>query len=218
METKNIRKYLMLGIIGAAVTVAGELLQGAVVAPEMANEMVRIFSTIGVLPVWRIGLGSTLGGLGILMQWFGFHGICLSFDNKNTRMASAYRAGNLGFAILGSLVHILMSVYMFVYKLTSPMGMGHTYRMEFMNWFVMPITVIFFAAYGLFSVTMFIQFFKKHTVFQKWSWVLNPVIGKIVINMLTAVLPNTALVNGIGFADMGLTSLITFVVLYCLCK
>lgn len=71
-------------------------------------------------------------------------------------------------------------------------------------------------AYGLFAVSMFVQFLKKHTIFPKWCWVLNPIAGKAVINILTAMLPNTALVNGIGFADMGLTSLVTFGVLYCL--
>lgn len=216
MDREKIRSYLKLGILGAVITIAGELLQGAIAAPDAADEMTRLFSTIDVLPVWRMGLGSTLGGLGILMQWFGFQGIFLSFDNQSSRWAKACRAGNVGFTIIGAMIHILLSVWMYVYKFTAPMG--RTYLTEFTLWFVLPITVIFFAAYGVFAVSIFVQFFKRHTIFPKWCWALNPIIGKATINVLTALLPNTALVNGIGFADMGLTSLITFAVLYFLIR
>lgn len=124
MDRTKIKRYLWLGILGALVTVAGELLQDAVTAPDGGNEMSRLFSAIEALPVWRIGLGSTLGGLGILMQWFGFQGIFLSFDNQVSRLARAYRFGNAGFTIIGAMMHILLSMWMYVYKFTSPLGMG----------------------------------------------------------------------------------------------
>lgn len=211
MDRKRIKKHLALGILGAVVTVVGELLQGAVAAPEAGDEMARLFSTIAVLPVWRIGLGSSLGGLGILMQWFGFQGICLSFADQDTRLAKAFRVGNVGFTVIGAMVHILMSVWMHVIKFSAETE-------AFTLWFLVPIVAIFFAVYGLFAVSMFVQFWKKNTIFPRWCAFLNPILGKAVINGLTAVLPNTALCNGIGFADMGLTSLVTFTVLYILCR
>lgn len=210
----KIKKYLLIGLIGAIITVVGEMLGGLVPSPDTTDQMTRFFSSVELLPVWRIGLCSTIGGLGILMQFFGFHALYLTFDNKESRIVKLFYAGNCGFTIIGAMIHILMSMFMYVYKVNAGVENFENIIIEFSIWFLAPMTVIFYLAYAIFAFAMFSQIIKGHTLFPKWFWVFNPIIGKVVINTITAVLPSSAIMNGIGFSDMGLTSLVTFAALY----
>lgn len=210
---EKIRKNLVIGLIGAVITVIGEMLGGLVPSPDTTNQMTRLFSSIELLPVWRIGLCSSIGGLGILLQFFGFHALYLSFDNKESRAARIFYAGNCGFTIIGSIIHILMSMFMYVYKMSAGAENCENILADFSIWFLAPMTVLFYLVYGIFAVVMMVQVGKGHTPFPKWCMVFNPIVGKIVINMITGILPASAFVNGIGFSDMGITSVITFLVL-----
>ncbi len=203
-ENNKIKKYMTIGLIGALITVVGEMLQGAVPSVEVADKMSNLFSSFDNLPVWRIGLGSTIGALGILFQFFGVYGIYLTFTNKESKTAKVYNVGMYVFSILGSIVHVLMSMMIDAYKIS----MEH--MIEVTIWFVVPIVVIFFVGYIPFAVAMAMQFWKKQTTLPKWIFWLNPLFGKVFFNAITAILPSSALVNGISFSNMGLSSVILF--------
>lgn len=70
--------------------------------------------------------------------------------------------------------------------------------------------------YGYKAIAMAIPIIKGKTIFPKWAFVLNPLTGKVVLNILALVMPNTAVCNGIRMSNMGLGSLITFVGLWIL--
>ncbi len=204
LDHNKIMRCTTIGLIGALITVCAEMLQGAVPSGELAGKMGRLFSSFDALPVWRIGLGSTLGALGILLQFFGVYGIYLSFTNKESRIAKTYHVGMYVFSILGSIVHILMSMMIYAYKIS----MEH--MTEVTLWFAAPMVILFFIGYIPFSLAMAMQFWKRQTVLPKWLFWLNPLFGKVFFNALTSVLPGSALVNGISFSNMGLSSLILF--------
>ncbi len=203
-DTKKIRRYMIIGLIGALVTVVGEMLQGAVPSGQVADKITSLFSSFDNLPVWRIGAGSTIGALGILFQFFGVYGIYLTFRNKESMAAKIYYAGMYVFSILGSIVHVLMSMMIDAYKIS----MEH--MIEVTIWFVAPIVILFFLGYIPFAVAMAIQFWTKQSTLPKWLFWLNPLFGKIFFNVITAILPSSALVNGISFSNMGLSSVILF--------
>ncbi len=209
IDYKKIRKYTILGLLGAVVTVFAEMMQGAVPSGNTADKMAALFSSFDNLAVWRIGVGSTVGAIGILMQFFGVYAIYLSFEDTNTKSAKVYHAGMYVFSVLGAIVHILMSFMIYGYKISMDA------MIEVTIWFVLPLVVLFFAGYIPFAVAMAIQFFKKRTTFPKWIFILNPLLGKAFFNALTSVLPSSALVNGISFSNMGLSSVILFTA--CLC-
>ncbi len=118
VDYNKIKRYMTIGLIGALITVCGEMLQGAVPSGEVADKMTTLFSSFDNLPVWRIGLGSTVGALGILLQFFGVYGIYLSFTNKGSKTAKVYNVGMYVFSILGSIVHVLMSMMIDAYKVS----------------------------------------------------------------------------------------------------
>ncbi len=211
-DCKKIKKYMLLGWIGAAVTVFAEMLQGAVPSGDTADKMTALFSSFDNLAVWRIGVGSTVGAIGILMQFFGVYAIYLSFEDKTTKGAKVYHAGMYVFSLLGAIVHILMSFMIYGYKL----GMGT--MIEVTVWFVLPLVILFFAGYIPFAFAMAIQFFKRRTPFPRWMFLLNPLIGKAFFNAITAILPSSAIVNGISFSNMGLSSVILFALCLCMIR
>ncbi len=203
-DSNKIKRYIAIGLLGALITVCGEMLQGAVPSGEASDKMGMLFSSFDNLPVWRIGLGSTVGALGILLQFFGVYGIYLSFTNKESKTAKIYQAGMYVFSILGSIVHVLMSMMIDAYRISIE------HMMEVTIWFVAPIVFLFFLGYIPFAIAMALQFWRRQTIFPKWLFWLNPLFGKVFFNVITTLLPNSALVNGISFSNMGLSSVVLF--------
>ncbi len=200
----KIQKNIYLGLLGALVTVVGEMLQGAVVSINTTNKITALFSSFDNLPVWRIGLGSTIGALGILLQFFGVYAIYLTFKNQNYKYAKIYHIGMYVFSIIGAIVHVLMSMMVYAYKISM------ANMVEVTIWFVLPILVIFFICYIPFSISMAVQFYTKQSIFPKWFFILNPLFWKIAFAIVTGILPNSALTNGISYSNMGLSSVILF--------
>lgn len=165
------------------------------------------------LAVWQIGLGAVIGGLGILGQYLGFYGLYQTFDNKESKIAKAYFVGNIGFAFVGSLVYFVLCVLMYVYKMNANSTNCWQIIGEFSLWFIAPLLIIFFILYGIFSVAMFWQMFKKHTVFPKWFCILNPIIGKAVFGIVAFLLPSSAFANAFSNACMGLTSVVILAIM-----
>lgn len=234
MKIKSIKQLFILGLIASLITVVGEMI-GAF-APStntgsnaLADATVWVENIMGTnifsrelmalncfenLAVWQIGLGATIGGLGILGQYLGFYGVYKTFDNKDSMLAKAYWVGNIGFAFIGSIVHVVLCVLMYVYKMNANSENCWKIVGEFSLWFIVPITVIFYVLYAIFSVAMFIQIFKKHTIFPRWCCALNPVIGKAFFGIIVAVLPDSAFTNAFNNAKMGLTSVVTLMCLF----
>ncbi len=206
------QKYIVIGLIAAIVTVVAELLQGWVPSTDISDKMSILFSSIENMSVWRIGLGSTIGAIGILLQYYGMQAIYLTFDNKDSRSAKIYSIGLYGFSFLGAIIHVLMSMLMYVYKVNVGNSDQLAIVTDFTLWFVVPLLVLFFALYIPFAVVMFVQIWQGHSILPRWVAWLNPLCGKFFFGMITGLLPSSAMVNGISNANMGLSSLILFTV------
>ena len=87
---------------------------------------------------------------------------------------------------------------------------------DFSLWFVLPFSLVFMIIYLPMIVAMAIPIIKGKTIFPKWAVIFNPLTGKVVLNAIAMIAPNTELVNGIRMSNMGIGSLITFVGLWIL--
>ena len=85
--------------------------------------------------------------------------------------------------------------------------------MEYMIWFAMPFVIVFLIGYIWFSIIMFNKFCRNETIFPKWCCLLNPVIGKIFFNIVSALIPISALANGIIYSNMGIAAIVIFAIL-----
>ena len=207
MDVAKIKKYLIIGLIGAIITVIGEMSQGLAETVVASDSMTGLFATYETLPVWRIGFGSTVGAFGILLQYFGVYAIYLSFKEKEDKASELYKKGIYNYAFIGAIIHILMSLMIYVYKVNNAL------LKDFTIWFVVPFLILFFAGYIGFSIIMFQKFRKQKTIFPAWCCILNPIIGKGVINVIAALIPVSLLSNGVSYSNMGITAVVTFTVL-----
>lgn len=207
MNKSKIKKNLIVGLIGAVITVIGEMSQGLSETVHATNVMEETFATYATLPVWRIGFGSTVGAIGILLQYFGVYAIFLSFKDRNDKSSKLYKIGIYNYAFIGAIIHILMSLMIYIYKIDSEL------IIDFTKWFVAPFLIIFFIGYIWFCVIMFNKLRKRETIFPAWCCVLNPLIGKCFINIISVLVPITVLSNGISYSNMGITAVIMFLVL-----
>ena len=60
---------------------------------------------------------------------------------------------------------------------------------------------------------MFNKFRKKETIFPAWCCVLNPILGKGIFNVVSALIPVSILSNGVSYSNMGITAVIIFTIL-----
>lgn len=235
MENRKSKQLLLIGLLASIVTFIGEMLGGFAPSSEtmsigltdailwlentfgseladmFSSEFASMVSSFENLSVCQIGLGAVIGGLGILAQYLGYLGIYQYFNNKESKIAKLYYFANIGYTIVGSMIHILFSMLTYVYKVNAQSPNCWAVVGEFSLWFLAPMFVVFFIGYGILAVTLFIQIFKRHTTFPKWYCILNPVLlGKVVIRLLVGILPASALVNGISYSNMGISSIVLF--------
>lgn len=69
--TQKARKMLLIGLLGAILTLIGDLLIGYVKFPEGAGMLEGYFAAALALPVWRPILGGMAGFLGISLEFLG---------------------------------------------------------------------------------------------------------------------------------------------------
>ena len=77
--------------------------------------------------------------------------------------------------------------------------------------YVIPCMVIFFAAYLVNVVTFIIIIAKKKTMLPSCLWLINPLMFKILLNMLGK-LSTSAFWNGVACSNMSLGAIIIFTV------
>ena len=141
--------------------------QGFVATIDSSNLMMQEFETYASLPGWRHGFGSTVGAIGILIQFFGVYAIYLSFKNKDDKNSKKYKIGIFNYCVIGAIVHILLAIAIYVLKINSEL------LMEYMIWFTMPIVLVFLIGYIWFCIIMFNKFRRNETIFPKWCCLLN---------------------------------------------
>ena len=118
-------------------------------------------------------------------------------------------------AVGGGAVHLPCGVFMWIYRsVTEAAGpeAGREIALNYLLYFLLPVTVVFTVFFTGANVVQFIAFVKGRTPFPKWYCVFNLLIGKGVFNAARQ-LGNTALFNGIGTSNMSLGAIVMFTAL-----
>lgn len=207
-------RYLIIGLIAAAVTVlGGELPLGWYVRPEVGDMLQSQFAGYGSVSMPHIASGIFFGGIGIALQGFGYEGISrlLYRDTDCKRTARLTHIGALFCGMFGPLVHILCAAGMYFCKSGSTDEL-----LRFMLYFVMPITVVFMPVYMAMMIALFIAVIRGKTGLPRWSAVLNPAVVMMLVNIAASFLGNSHAANALQMANMGVGSLVFF--LYWLVK
>lgn len=214
-EDKRWRKMLLSGMIFAFVTmILGEIPIGWVIYPETGNGLLDIIMGSGNLSILQMVSGALFGGVFIPLQYYGFKAIAdIISKTEYNRCAKITEIGAKVIAFGGGTVHVLCVALMFICKVENTGNLTQIPQnvIDFALWLVLPFSAIFMIIYMPMTIAMAIPIIKGKTIFPKWAVVFNPLTGKVVLNALAMVAPNTKFANGIRMSNMGIGSLITFV-------
>ena len=135
------KKLLLIGLIGAIITViGGELPLGWYTNPDLPDRVMEQFAGYGSVSDLQLALGVFFGGIGIALQGLGYEGISkiIGTDSQLRHPSKIIHIGALACGSLGPLVHILAIAMMYVCRSGNQEEI-----MRFAGLMVAPITIVF---------------------------------------------------------------------------
>ena len=216
MNREKAERHLKIGLVGALLTLVGDLLIGAAKFPDGANMIDGYFAIALAMPAWRPILGGLIGFVGICLEYCGLMTIYPLIREKMPRGGRFYKlAMYVYLAVGGGAVHLPCGTFMWIYKaVTGAAGeaVGRDIAIKYLLYFLLPVTVVFAVFFVGAGIVQFIAFAKGRTPFPVWYCAFNLMIGKAVFNGVRR-LGNTALINGIGTSNMSLGAIVMFTAL-----
>ena len=214
-QEKNIR-MVKLSLIGALLTLIGDLLIGGARFPDGASLIEGYLAAALAYPAWRPIAGGLIGLLGICMEVPGLLTVFSLMKDKMPHGARFYRFSMYVYLALGgAAVHLPCGVLMWLYKEVSDLaGAAAAYDLVYHYiLYVMGIPTVVFSVFFLdANIVMFIAFARGKTPFPKWYCLFNPILMKGLFNGFRF-LGNSALVNGIATSNMSLGGIVLFTAL-----
>ena len=216
MNTEKAQRNLKIGLLGAGLTLIGDLLIGAAKFPEGANLLEGYFAIALAMPAWRPILGGLIGFAGICLECFGLMTLYPLIREHMPRGGRFYRLSMYVYlAVGGGAVHLPCGVFMWIYRaVTEAAGQaaGRDVALKYMLYFLLPVAAVFAVFFVGSGIVQFIAFARGRTPFPRWYCLFNLLIGKGVFNAVRR-LGNTALINGIGTSNMSLGAIVLFTAL-----
>ena len=211
MNRVKAERYLKIGLIGALLTLIGDLLIGAAKSPDGLNMIDGYFAIALAMPAWRPVLGGLIGFAGICLEFCGLITVYPLIREKMPRGGRFYKLSMYVYlAIGGGAVHLPCGAFMWIYRTVSGAAgeaVGRDIALKYLLIFLLPATAVFTVFFIGASVVQFIAFARGRTPFPRWYCVFNLLIGKIVFNGVRR-LGNSALINGIATSNMSLGALV----------
>lgn len=220
MEIKTIhkaRKFLSIGLVGAVLTLIGDLLIGYVKFPEGAGMLEGYFAAALSLPVWRPILGGLIGFLGISLEFLGLMTFYPLLKKNMSRGAAFYQLSMYVYlAIAGGAVHLPCGVFMWLYH-TAVEAAGQTVAydiaLQYVLYFILPVTAVFYVFFAGSSIVQFVGIVKGYTPLPKWYAIFNLLIVSVFFNIFRRI-GNYAIINGIGTSNKSLAAIVMFIALF----
>lgn len=211
----QLKRMFIIGIVSAAMTMlGGEMPIGWTVYPEADNELMAMIMGCGNLTTLQLACGVLFGGIGIPLQYYGYKAIaCVMEMGGNRKCRKLVHLGAKAIAFWGGAVHIICVALMFLCRIEETHTLQQLPKsvMDFTLWLVLPISAVFMIIYIPMTIAMMLPVVRGTTIFPRWAVVFNPIFFKILLNVISIIAPNTALMNGIRMSNMGFGSLVTFI-------
>ena len=210
-DNKSFYPILIIGIIGAILTVIGDFLLLGVDYSGAVGTMGRYIVSAEKVSYTRIGLAGFFGYVGIpLTAWA--YGVLYSLSaNKNGRLCRLYRLSVWGYAVTGGAVHVMCCYIMTGIKKALETGTLEDSILKVIlneqGGFLIPCCLVFFLFFGICIVTMAFLIGKGKTCLPKWMCLFNLLVFKLVFNVIGN-FGTSAFLNGLACSNMSLGALI----------
>ena len=220
LDWKRIRKLMCIGILGAVLTLIGDMLLGWGVHDPSIEGLEGFLSAYRDLSDGRIFWSAFLGFIGIPLEALSYFAIYRLIAPYSERQAHLYRTGILGLlAFAGCGVHVPCLACVFFYKymaIASPEN-ALALSVRFGAYFLLPGMLVFFVFWIVQHIAHIGAFAKGLTPYSKRCWIFCPAVGMAIV-MLLKFLPETAFRNAMTAAWISWGNLWMFVGLLILSK
>ena len=183
MEIKTVQKartFLLIGLLGAILTLVGDLLIGYVRFPEGAGMLEGYFAAALALPVWRSILGGMIGFLGISLEFLGLMTVYPLLKQNMPRGAAFYKLSMYVYlAVAGGAVHLPCGVFMWLYHSVADaagQAAGYDIALQYVLYFILPVSVVFYVFFAGSSIVQFVAIVQGKTPLPRWYAVFNLLI------------------------------------------
>ena len=195
LDWPRVRKLLTIGVFGAPLHLAGDLILGWGVEDESLTGLFRMLSAYTATSDGGILASALLGLFGMTLEGLSFFGVYRLMAERSPKDAHRYRSGILGYLIFGACgFHVPTCALVFLGK----QGLPEETLAKFALYFLLPATALFWVFFLLLAVTQIAAFAKGHTPYPRWCWVFSPLMGGLAAQAL-GFLGNLPALNAIAY-------------------
>lgn len=217
LTTQKARRLLLIGLLGATLTLTGDLLIGYVKFPDGAGMLEGYFAAALMLPVWRPILGGMIGFLGISLEFCGLMTFYPLLKKNMPKGAAFYKLSMYVYlAIAGGAVHLPCGMFMWLYhSVADAAGMEVAYHIavQYILYFILPVSIVFYVFFAGSSIVQFAAIVRGKTPLPKWYALFNLLIVSVLFNAFRKI-GNYAIVGGIATSNKSLGAIVLFIALY----
>ncbi len=200
-----------LGLIGALVNLAGDLLIGWNVRDTSLAGIEGLVAQYLSVSDRRIFWSAILGLVGAPISGFGHLGIYKLIKPYSRKYAGLYGVGGLGLLVLGgSGVHMssLASAFFYKYMTAAAPETALDSSIKFVCYFSLPLYLAFFVFWLIGTYAHIRAISGAFSPYPTWCWVFSMPVGGLLFS-LVGLFGNYAPVNAIALASMTLGNIWT---------
>lgn len=207
------RRHLWIGLLAAVLSMASDLVLGWALYPTGDMITGMLGSTMHMSEI-QLALGALMGGVGIPLQAFGFLAIA-EYARRERRLI---RLGAAATALLGGSVHVLCAVMLLIIRIACGQGFDPA-SAALQDYLALPGMTFALSAVGGLSLACIVPYMLGAAALLIGSlkgrlprpgWVFSPLTAMLMLEIVTACLPNTEFANGLRMAGLGFGGVWTF--------
>ena len=196
---KKIARLLQIGILGAVIILAGDLLMGWGVKDLSQSGLAAQLSPYLTISEGRMFWAAVFGFTGVPLAVAGHFGIYQLLRLYSRKYARLYAAGNITFLIFGGAgVHVSSVEAAFFYQQMTAAGADTVLAstMKFALYFLLPLYAVLLTGWLIMVYAHLRAVTGGFSPYPRWCWIFSMPVGTLLFS-LPGLLGNHALVNAI---------------------
>ena len=199
MDWKQMAFFLKIGLLGAFVILAGDLMMGWGVRDTSLSGMEGMLSPYLAVSDSRMFGAAVLGFTGVPLAVLGHCVLYRLLKPYSKRYARLYAVGIAGFLAFGGAgVHVSSVEAAFFYQsmTAAAPGAALSSTVKFAVYFLLPLYLVLIACWLVMVYAHLRAISRGLSPFPRWAWVFSMPIGSLLV-CLVSLLGNHALVNAL---------------------
>ena len=183
-DWNRIAHLFKIGIFASLLAlIGGDMVLGWGTADMSLSGMEQYFSRYLEVSDIRIFWSGVLGMIGITLETLCFFGVYRIIASVSDSYAHAYRAGLIGMLAFGAFCHVMCCATIYHHNALYEIDPGRAIEgtISFAKYFLIPVTIIFFAFFMVMNIVQIMAFVKGKTPYPKWCFVFTMLTGLIDI-------------------------------------